>query len=378
MQRRTLFTLVLSSLLLAGCGKTEQETTEPIVRPVKTMVVAGGETSGIRSFPGVVDASRKADLSFRVGGRVAKLLVREGEQVKQGQVLAELDPKDFQIVVNDKMAAFKRAKADYIRAKKLVGKGHISRMDYDRLEADYKSRLADLNKAKQNLSYTVLKAPFDGTIARRTIDNYEEVQASQVIFALRDNSTLEVKINVPENIILRLDKKRLDKVKRAIPVWASFDSAPGKKYPLTFKEAATKADPKTQTFRVTYTMPAPDDLRVLPGMTATVTADLSGRLTGKEKFVRYLPISAVTANAKLQSQIWVVDEKTMTVHAKPVKLGTMRGGSIEVLEGLQGGERVVTAGAAYMAEGMKVSLLHETEQAKPRLEDMHLSLGQKQ
>lgn len=378
MRRLTLLTLLLFSLFLTGCGKQQEKAAEPVVRPVKSIVVAGGETSGIRSFPGVVDASKKADLSFRVGGRVIKLLVREGEKVKQGQVLAELDPKDFQIVVNDKMAAFTRARADYERAKKLVGKGFISKMDYDRLEAEYRSRLADLNKAKQDLSYTVLKAPFDGTIARRTIDNYEEVQASQVIFALRDNSTLEVKINVPENIILRLDKKRLDRIKRAIPVWATFDSAPGKKYPLTFKEAATKADSKTQTFLVTYTMPAPEDLQVLPGMTATVTADLSGRMTGKEEFVRYLPISAVTANAKLQSQVWVVDEKTMTVHAKSVKLGTMRGSSIEVLEGLQGGERVVTAEAAYLAEGMKVSLLTETEQARPRPEDVRLSLGLEQ
>ncbi len=374
MQRLTLFILFFS-VLLAACGKTEEKPPEPVVRPVKTIVVAGGETSGVRRFPGVVDASRKADLSFRVGGRIAKVLVREGEKVEQGQVLAELDPKDFQIVVNDKMASFTRARADYNRAKKLVGKGHISRMDFDRLEADYKSRLADLNKARQDLGYTVLKAPFAGTIARRNIENFEEVKASQVVFALRDNSLLEVKINVPENIVLRLQKDKVDGKSTPIPVWATFDTAPGKKYPLTFKEASTKADAKTQTFLVTFTMPAPDDLRVLPGMTATVTADLSGRMMGKTNPVHYLPISAVTANAKLQSRVWIVDEKTMTVHPQAVKLGTMRGGSIEVLEGLKGGERLVTAGAAYMAEGMKVSLIKQAEQAKPRTEDMRLSLG---
>lgn len=74
----------------------------------------------------------------------------------------------------------------------------------------------------------------------------------------------------------------------------------------------------------------------------------------------------------------MVDEKTMTVHAKSVNLGTMRGSSIEVREGLQGGERVVTAEAAYLAEGMKVSLLTETEQARPRPEDVRLSLGLEQ
>jgi multidrug efflux pump subunit AcrA (membrane-fusion protein) len=111
-------------------------------------------------------------------------------------------------------------------------------------------------------------------------------------------------------------------------------------------------------------------------MTVTVTADLSRELAGANLDVFYLPISAVTGDAKLQSRIWVVDEETMTVTSQPVKLGTMKGNQIEVLEGIKGRERIVIAGAGYMADGMKVLLMEQPEQAEPRTEDVRLSTGQ--
>lgn len=360
--------------LLAGCQGENQGPVKETARPVKTMIVGSAGSGGIRNFPGSVDTSRRADLSFRVDGRLYKLPVKEGDDVEKGQVLAELDPKDFQIVVNDKQASFNRAKADYDRAQKLVGKGHISRMDFDRLEADYKSRLADLEKAKQDLSYTVLKAPFSGTIAQRYVQNFEEVVLNEIVFALRDNSLLEVKIDVPEIIMLRIISKEGD-VDDDIPVFASFDSVPGKRFSINFKEISTKADPKTKTFLATYTMPAPKELRVLPGMTATVTADLSKELSDSRQDFYYVPVSAVTGDAKLDSRIWVVDEATMKVHPQSVKLGEMKGSTVEVLDGIKGQERVVTAGAGYMADGMKVLLMEQPEQADPRPEDARLSTG---
>ncbi len=373
--RKNKWFLIGILFLLPACQSKDSEPVKEAARPVKTMIIGSAGRGGVRNFPGRVDASVRADLSFRVDGKLAKLPVKEGDDVNRGQVLAELEPTDYQIIVNDKQAGFNRAQADYNRAKKLIGQGHISRMDYDRIEADYKSRLADLNKAKQDLSYTVLKAPFSGTIARRYVQNFEEVVLNEVVFALRDNTLLEVKINVPENIMLRITSNG-EEADEDIPVFASFDSVPGKQYPLTFKEISTKADDKTKTFLATYTMPAPKELSVLPGMTATVTADLSKELSSASQHVYYLPISAVTGDAKLGSRIWVVDEDTMRVHPRPVKLGEMKGSTIEVLEGIEGLERIIIAGAGYMADGMKIRFMDQPEQAEPRAEDVQLSIGQ--
>ncbi|RLJ17555.1 efflux RND transporter periplasmic adaptor subunit [bacterium endosymbiont of Escarpia laminata] len=333
------------------------------------MLVAAPAQGGVRNFPGRIDAAHKAELSFRVPGKVIKLEVAEGERVKKGQLLAKLDATDYQVVVKDRQATYENSKKDFNRAKELVDKGHISRRDYDKLEASFKSASATLEKARLDLRYTQLKAPFDGSVARRYIQQFEEVQAKQTVFSLMDNSLLEVKFDVPENLILRLSPAKTDEDRGGgVSVWAAFDTVPDKRFDLVFKEIATKADAKTQTFQVTYTMPAPTGLVVLPGMTASVTADLTKAL--EERVVHFVPVNAVSANGNLDSRVWVVDEASMTVTARRVSLGRMRGAEIEVTDGIEPGLRIVTAGSAYLAENMKVTLMKQTEQAEPRAEDI--------
>jgi len=115
-----------------------------------------------------------------------------------------LDPTDFQIAVDNKQATFARAEKDYERGKKLVKEGHISKRDFDGLEAAFLTSRAEFNLAKQQLDYTELKAPFDGVIARRHIQSFEEVEAKQSIVTLNDNEILEVKFDLPEIIMAGL------------------------------------------------------------------------------------------------------------------------------------------------------------------------------
>ena len=362
---RTLTIALVSLVLLAGCGAPPQENLDPVARPVKSMLVESPEGSGVRNFPGRIESANRADLGFRVGGTVAELAVREGTQVTRGQVLGRLDHTDFEITVKDRQATWDRASKDFARASELVEEGAISRRDFDLVEANFKTSDAALEQAKQNLDYTIIRAPFSGQIARRHIDAFEEISPGQPIFSIIDREALEVQIDVPENIILLLPSNRVpgeqaDQVK----VWAAFDVAADRRFPLTFKEASTRADAKTQTFQVTFNLPTPEDVTVLPGMTASVTADLSALVD--EQAVYYLPVTAVVGSNELSPRIWTVDESSMTVHERPVKVGRMVGSSIEVLDGLEPGLRVVTAGAAYLAEGMQVTLLKQTEQADPR------------
>ena len=363
----SLMILFLSS---TGCSKKEEVVKVDEVRPVKTIVVTAPDSGRIRNFPGRVDANRKAELAFRVSGRVQELLVKEGDSVTKGDTIAKLDPTDFQIAVNDKKALFTRASNDYNRGKKLVKDGHISKMDFDKLEASFLSTKADLNLASQQLAYTELKAPFSGTVARRHIQNFEEIQAKQNIIALNDNDILEVKFDLPENLLLRLqrdvDSKRDSKIRNQIPVVAMFQSQAGKEYVLSYKEMSTKADASTQTFLATYTMPKPESIIVLPGMTATVKIDLS-RVISKDE-IYYLPVSAVVADVNLKGTVWVVDEKTLQVEPVSVTVGTMQGNSIQVKEGIEAGQRIVVAGVPFLNKGLKVTLMKESEQAEDNLQ----------
>ncbi len=352
-----LILLLATSFLLSACEQPEQSYVASS-RPVKTIIVGGVGSGDTRTFPAVVDAIQKADISFRVSGKIQKILVKEGDHVKKGQLLAELDPTDFKIILKDRQASFDTAKANFDRAKALVKKGVISNVEHDEIRAKFFTAKANLDAAKQDLAYTKLKANFDGVIAKRYLEKFEEVVLSRPIFALEDVSALKIIIDVPENLIIAIDKSR--KGKRNLH--AVFDSIPNQTFPLKFVESTVKADPNTRTFKVTLKMETPDNYNVLPGMTATVSAELFANESTSGSSIT-VPVSAVIANNEKQATVWLVDEKTMTVHAKQVQPGLMIGNSMQV-KGLTPGKRIVIAGASFLREGMKVTLLKTGEQAQ--------------
>ncbi|MBK5967349.1 efflux transporter periplasmic adaptor subunit, partial [Thiorhodovibrio winogradskyi] len=193
--------LLICLPLLSGCSQEAEPEGSPPVRPVKTLVVESPDLGGERNFPGRVDAEAKAELAFRVPGTVAELMVKEGDRVEKGQVLITLDATDYEIQLRNAQASFERAQNDFNRAKELVDDGFISRTDFDAKEAEYKNAQAALERAQQDVEYTQLKASFDGTISQRYVERFEEVQAKQPVLAMQDNNSLQVKVDVPENII---------------------------------------------------------------------------------------------------------------------------------------------------------------------------------
>lgn len=370
MQYKHLLSLFIASLamILSACsGKDSEPMETDVPRPVKTIVVEDPVSGGVRNFPARIDSYKKTELSFRVSGIVQELLIKEGERVESGQVIAKLDPMDYQIVVDGRKASFENARKNFDRANELIGSGNISKMDYDKLEAGFKNARAALERARQDLEHTVLKAPFNGIIAKRHIQQFEEVRPMQTVLELQYIDKLDVKFDIAESIVrsLRANTKNRGKIRDHIIAHASFADIPNKRFPLILKELATRAAPQTQTFEVTYTMDRPEGFTVLPGMTATVTVDMSALLHNREPTF-LLPASAVAGDYKLAPRVWVVDEKAMTVNAQPVKVGQMFGGHIEVFEGVKPGMRIVTAGAAFVTEGMKITLLPDREQAEPR------------
>ena len=358
---RALLASTLLPLLLTACTE-EAPLPPPESRPVRTMLVGGDIDGDFRQFPGVVDAIQRADLSFRVQGKINEIMVKEGDMVKKGQLLARLDPTDYQIVLNDRKASYKTAEANYERAKTLLEKGAISKVDHDKIRADYFTARANLDAAEQDMKYTSLKATFPGYIARRHVENFEEVRRKQTVFTLQDISELEIKVDVPETIMIQL-RRAIEPGKVTRPkreMYAVFNQIKDVKFPLTTKEVSTTADPNTRTFQATLKMEHPKNYNVLPGMTATVFAEVLPTERGDSLSI-LLPVSAVVADTGKDPIVWILDEETMTVSAKPVTVGEMSTDTITVF-GIEAGQRVVTAGAAFMREGMKVTLLQTGEQ----------------
>lgn len=367
--------LAAALLGLAACGAEEKQSAEPVTRPVKTYIVSGATSDTVRTFPGRVDADKRADLAFRVGGQVQEILVKEGDLVEAGQVLARLDPTDYKLVLEDRKANFDNASSNFKRAQDLVVDGNISRMDFDRMEANFRSTSAALSAAEKDLEYTVMESPFRGRIAQRKVEKFEEVTARQTVFTLQSVSQLDVVINLPERVVrmVRGDVRQNDGLgegeseREQVRAFATFEGRAGQEFSLTPKEIATKADDQTQTFKATFSMEAPREFTVLPGMTVTVTLDLSGLAQGDQ--AKWVPERAVQADSGLEPRVWVLDPASMTVSAQAVGIGRMSGGNIEITSGLAGGEEIVSVGAPYLAEGMRVSRMAQTEQAVPRAAD---------
>jgi RND family efflux transporter MFP subunit len=368
----TLTLACLATLFLSACTKEEAPVGPPASRPVKVFTVEGGSAAAIRRFPARVDASQRAELSFRVSGQLAEIKVREGDMVQQGDLVARLDPTDYEIVLEDRTATFDNAQRNFARGKELIVDGNISRRDYDRMEADFRTATAALNAAKKDMDYTEMRAPFDGRIAQRVVENFEEVLAKQTVFFLQDVGFLDVIIDLSESLIRSLransahQQRDIDR-EPAITAVVGFEDRPGASFPLTIKEIATRANDETQTYPVTFTMRAPEDFTVLPGMTAQVEVDFSKIIVNDA--AKWVPARAVQADGSLSPRVWVLDSDSMTVSSQAVVIGRMSGSMVQVTDGLNGGEEIVSVGSPYLAEGMKVTRMAQTEQAQPRADD---------
>lgn len=345
--------LVLAASLLAACSPDKPIAVEEKLRPVRTFTVQTPVLGEQRQFPGVIDAAQKAVLSFRVGGKLNALSVGEGDFVTASQVLATLDPTDLKIQLADRQASFDRAKSDFTRAEQLVKAGHVSRSDYDKLKATLSTAKAQLELAQQNVIHAVLKAPFNGVVAKRYVENFEEISPQQTIFLLQDTSSLLVTIDVPESIMINTQRGE-----EPYELYAKFTAIPDEQFPLKIKEVSTLADDITQTYSVSFSMPAPKDHTILPGMSTVVYAEAKpeqqAALTGRF----YLPGHAVLEDTQgnyvmlvqaIEQGVGQVERRTVTVGVPTVQ-------GIEILSGVSQGDQVVIAGMSKLSHGQRVRL----------------------
>ena len=406
----TIFALLTASL---GCAPAAVERPEP-VRPVKTMVVASGGDVRTRVFPGVAEASRRVELAFQVPGLLVKLPVKEGQRVAKGDVIGELRKEEFEArltalqgELDQARAVLRRlqsgerpeetlrresnvraaearmanARAEFRRFEQLIRNSAVSRSQYEVAETAYRVAQEEYQAAVQllekgtigreedidaqaavvrglegrvveaalQLSDTTLTAPYDGVIAQRFVEEGQNVQAKQAIVRFQDVEEIEIVVDVPETV-MAADITTAD----VIDLVAEFSGAPGLRFPVEIREIAQVADPTTQTFKVRAAMQAPADVTILPGMTATVTADFRrAGVLGQQLLV---PVSAVVKKDSGDQIVWLIesDGDSQKVSKRAVKLGDASGGDIEIVEGLAPGDRIAIAGASRLRDGMQV------------------------
>lgn len=346
------FLCFFALLFLTSCGEEQSETQAEIAKPVKTVTITDKQFVESRIFPGKVEAGKEAKLSFQISGKLVELNVKQGQTVNQGDIVAKIDPTDFQLKVNEAKANRDEAKVAFERAAALVKKDIVSKAEYDKKKATYDIAEANLKLAEQNLNYTILYAPYSGVIADTYPDAFEFLNAKEPIVLLQDLSELDITIDVPENIVIGIREKEV--ISRSV----EFDAAPGKTFEITYKKHELQADDATQTYRVYFTMPRPETLEVLPGMTASVKVKFRDK---NQAIAQYkIPSSAVFADEEGKKFIWIIDPQTKRLKSAEVFVGDLLDQSIIIQSGLNVGDQVVIAGVHLLQENQLVKAL-ETE-----------------
>ncbi|MEM9937688.1 MAG: efflux RND transporter periplasmic adaptor subunit [Pseudomonadota bacterium] len=340
--------LAAGLVMLTACSGDQEPTQEATkVRPAKLVTATLASSERGLSFPAVIRAVESADLTFQIAGEILELDVLEGQEVKRGDVIARLNPRDGQNQVAQAKAEFENAQAEYERAERLAAQDAISRSVLETRRTTRDVAEAALDSAEKTLADTVLRSPFDGAVSQVSARRFQNVQAKELVATIQTEE-VEAVINIPGNIIARIPQ--------LIPLGASvrLDTAPDTLIQAEFREASGSADPETQTYEVSFSFIPPDNLFILPGMTATVDSafDFSGATDIFSEGVS-IPMSAILSEGG-KTYVWLVDQETYVISKQEVSIGENVDAAVIVTSGLEGGETLIAAGVAFFNEGATV------------------------
>ncbi|KJY83975.1 acriflavin resistance protein [Vibrio galatheae] len=326
---------------LAACNKANSEITDPVVKPVKLLEVPDLATRRYDSFIATIDATDRVALSFQVAGEIANIDVRMGSIVEQGDVLARLDPTDYQLAFDARLAEYNLAKTAFERATQLHNKKLISVDTYEQHETRFKAANAALEQAKTDLEHTQIIAPFSGVVSITFSKEHQVVGANQPVLNLIDNRVLDVVLTIPVSYVETYGLKHIASSEFQVVM----DSHKQNPIPAEFKEISTQPDADTNSYQASLTFNKPQQLNLLPGMTGQVHL-----LNEKRGRAYQLASSAWVSKQQNHGQLYRFDSDTQTLSLVSVELDD----DGHVVSGLTTGDLIVQAGVENLAPGQQV------------------------
>lgn len=342
---------------LAACSKPEPAPELP--RAVKLMTVAAQAPASQREYAGEVRAQVESRLGFQVAGKLTQRQAEPGQRVQRGQLLAQLDARDYALAAEAaraqvSAAATQRdlAAADVKRFADLHRQGFISAAEMDRRSAQLKSAEAVLAQARAQLSaqnnqaaYTQLRADADGVVTAVEAEPGQVLAAGMPVLRLARDGARDVVFAVPEDQVQTLRVGQPVRVR----LWAGDEHASAR-----VREVAASADPATRTFSVKAALAA-DAPDVALGATAYVTPEGPASAPQAAPLIQ-LPTSALRQAADGRSSVWLFDAASSTVRSQSVQVAGVDGNAVLIAEGLQAGMQIVTSGVHVLAEGQRVRI----------------------
>ncbi|MFN4119207.1 efflux RND transporter periplasmic adaptor subunit [Acidovorax sp.] len=358
---RTLLVLATAALL-AACSRPAPP--EEPVRSVKLLTVGVGTLQSSLEYSGEVRARVESRLGFRVAGKIVQRQAELGQRVKAGQVLAQLDPRDYQLAADAARAQLASATtqrdlaaADLKRYQTLKDQNFISGAELERREASLKAAQATLDQARAQLSsqgnqaaYTTLVADVAGVVTGVDAEPGQVVAAGAPVVRIAQDGPRDVVFVVPEDKVAQIAVGS----EVAVRGWSGGAPLTGK-----VREVAASADMATRTFQVKVAIEGDQ----VPPLGATVYATPKALSHAGIPAIK-LPTSALRQEGQATA-VWVYDPATSTVKSQPVQIATADGNEAVVAAGLTPGMQVVATGVHVLSPGQKVLIYQPKTSVAP-------------
>lgn len=374
---KKIFVFVMLSSFFFACSSSGVQKQEEIIRPVRYQEISRSGATSVKTFSGAAVSGQETELSMKVAGNLRQVSVKTGEKVRKGRLIAVLDDTDYRIqydqaAVQKKGAeqqhkgaevALATAKSTYERMERLYVVNSVSQSDYERAKMQYETaqtqletaetqvRAADnaIQAAQNQLNYTRLYAPFDGVINEVKVKENENISAGRPIAVISKPGEPKVSVGVAENFI--------NQIREGMEVEVRFSIIAGKTFAGVVEEISYASD-RSSTFPIKINLNKPDE-EIRPGMAAEVRFVVQPK---QEEQSAAIIVPAVSVGEDRQGRfVYVIQSEEAnlgTIERIPVEIGGLTSKGIEVLAGLKGGEKVVTAGVSAIQPRMKVKLLN--------------------
>lgn len=332
-----------SLALVTSCKSANKDDQKPKI--VKVATASKGNSALQKEFSFIAQPYRSSQLSFRVGGPIADFDVYAGNYYKQGEVIAEIDSRDFLIKKEKAEAIYRQAKAEFERIDVLYTKGNISANAFEKAKTDYTSAKMAFETAQNELKDTKLKAPFNGYVGEVYIEKYQDVKPTQTVISFVDIDKLKIEVYVTQDIAFNSQNLKTLNL--------SFDALPNKIYSAQIQDISKSTTKNNLSYLLTAILPNTDG-KLLAGMSGKVFFDMG---TVAPQSLVSVPQIVICHRPAEGDYIWIVNPTTQILSKRLIKLGALQAnGNIEVVEGLSEGEMVAASGLRFLSEGMKIEI----------------------
>ena len=341
---KRLITMMIVAGTLCACGRSSHEHSE--IRSVVLTEPVILESSNVINYSGIVREAHTISLGFKTAGQIKRIHVREGDYIRRGELLAELDDADYRLGVEALQIQYDQLKDEVERTSQLFIQKSISANDYEKAVAGLKQLGVELQANKNQLGYTKLYAPTDGYVQNVNFSPAEMVDAGTAVFTLLDVSHMEVVVDIPVS-----EYRQRDRFARYYCKAMGID----KEMPMKLLSLTPKAD-GNQLYQLRLTFMEQPDKQLTAGMNVEIGIVVADTVSAHGVAV---PLHAVFRD-KESVCVWVFGQDS-TVSKRHIVLGnTDSEGRAIVIEGLTGEERIVRAGVNVLQEGQQVRVVERT------------------